>query len=33
MRDVLLEVMAEKGLGEATLKVYRVCALLDPRRK
>ena len=25
--------MAEKGLGKATLKVERVCALLDPRRK
>ena len=33
MRDVSLEVMAEKGLGKATLKVERVCALLDPRRK
>ena len=33
MRDVLLEMMAEKGLGEATLKVERVCALLNPRRK
>ena len=33
MRDLPLEVMAEKGLGEATLKVERVCALLDPRRK
>ena len=30
VRDVLLEVMAEKGLGKATLKVERVCALLDP---
>ena len=27
-RDVLLEMMAEKGLGEATLKVERVCACL-----
>ena len=25
--------MVEKGLGEATLKVKRVCALPDPRRK
>ena len=33
VRDVLLEVMAEKGLEKATLKVERVCALLDPRRK
>ena len=33
VRDVLLEVMAGKGLGKATLKVERVCALLDPRRK
>ena len=30
VRNVLLEVMAEKGLGKATLKVERVCALLDP---
>ena len=30
VRDVLVEVMAEKGLGKATLKVERVCALLDP---
>ena len=33
VRDALLEVMAEKGLAIATLKVERVCALLDPRRK
>ena len=33
VRNVLLEVMAEKGLGKATLKVERVCALLDPWRK
>ena len=33
MRDVLLEVMAEEGLGNATLKLERVCALLDPWRK
>ena len=33
MRDVLLEVMAEKGLEKATLKVESVCTLLDPRRK
>ena len=33
VRDVLLEVMAEKGLRKATLKVERVCALLDPWRK
>ena len=33
VRDVLLEVMAEKGLVKATLKGERVCALLDPRRK
>ena len=26
VRDVLLEVMAEKGLGKASLKVERVCA-------
>ena len=30
MRDVLLEVMAEKGLAKATLKAERVCALRDP---
>ena len=28
-----VEVMAEKGLGKSTLKVERVCALLDPRPK
>ena len=33
MRDVLLKVMAEKGLGKATLRVELVCVLLDPRRK
>ena len=33
MRDVLLEVMAVEGLGNATLKLERVCALLDPWRK
>ena len=33
VRDVLLKVMAEKGLEKATLKVERVCALLDPTRK
>ena len=26
VRDVILEVMAEKGLGKASLKVERVCA-------
>ena len=33
VRDVLLEVMVDKGVGQALLKVERVCALLDPRRK
>ena len=33
VQDVLLEVMAEKRLGKATLKVKRVYELLDPRRK
>ena len=33
VRDVLLDVMADKGVGQALLKVERVCALLDPRRK
>ena len=31
--DVLLEVMAEKGLGKAAPNVERMCALLDPRGK
>ena len=33
MREVLLEVMEEKGVGKASLKMERLCALLDPRRK
>ena len=33
MRDVLLEMMAEKVLGKATLNVERVCVLLDQWRK
>ena len=33
VRDVLLEVMAEKSLGKATLELERVCALPDPWRK
>ena len=32
-RRVLLEVMEDKGAGKASLKVKRLCALLDPRRK
>ena len=32
-REVLLEVMEDKGVGKASLKVKRLCALLDPRRK
>ena len=33
MREVLLEVMEDKGVGKALLEVGRLCALLDPRRK
>ena len=33
MREVLQEVMEYKGVGKASLKVERLCALLDPRRK
>ena len=33
MREVLLEVMEDKGVGKASLKVERLCALLDPKRK
>ena len=33
MREVLLEVMEDKGVGKASLKVERLCTLLDPRRK
>ena len=33
MREILLEVMEDKGVGKASLKVERLCALLDPRRK
>ena len=33
MRDVLLEVMEDKGVGRTSLKVERLCALLDPRWK
>ena len=32
-REVLLEVMEDKGVGKASLKVERLCTLLDPRRK
>ena len=31
--EVLLEVMEDKGVGKASLKVERLYALLDPRRK
>ena len=31
--EVLLEVMEDKGVGKASLKVEHLCALLDPRRK
>ena len=34
MREVLLEVMEDKGgVEKASLKVERLCALLDPRPK
>ena len=33
MREVLLEVMEDKGGGKASPKVERLCALLHPRRK
>ena len=33
MREVLLEVLEDKGVGKASLIVERLCALLDPRRK
>ena len=33
VREVLLAVMEDKGVGKASLKVERLCALLDPRRK
>ena len=32
-REVLLEVTENKGVGKASLKVKRLCALLDPRWK
>ena len=33
VREVLLWVIEVKGVGKALLKVERLCALLDPRRK
>ena len=33
MREVLLEVMEDNSVRKASLKVERLCALLDPRRK
>lgn len=33
VREVLVEVMADKGLGTVDLKAERICMLLDPRRK
>ena len=33
VREVLLEVMEDKGVWKASLKLERLCALLDPRRK
>ena len=33
VREALLEMMEDKGVGKTSLKVERLCALLDPRRK
>ena len=33
MREVLLGVIEDKGVGKASLKVERLCALVDSRRK
>lgn len=33
VRDVVLSRIAKKGLGEASMRLERICALLDPRRK
>ena len=33
VREVLLELMEDKGVGKVSLKVERLCALLDPRQK
>ena len=33
MREVLLEMMEDRGMGKVSLKVERLSALLDPRRK
>ena len=33
VREVLLKVMEDKGVRRASLKVERLCALLNPRRK
>ena len=33
VRGALPEVMEDKGIGKASLKVERLCTLLDPRRK
>ena len=33
VREVMLEVIEVKGVRKASLKVERLCALLDPRRK
>ena len=33
VREVLLEVMEDKGVGKPSLKVECLCVLLDPRRK
>ena len=33
VREVLLEVMEDKDVGKASLKVERLCTLLDPGRK
>ena len=33
VRNVMLEKLAKKELGQARMPVERICALLDPRRR
>ena len=33
VREVLLEMIEDRGVGKVSLKVERLCVLLDPRRK
>ena len=33
VQEALLEVKEDRGVGKASLKVERLCALVDPRRK